>query len=109
MKRRRATKAAKAENLIVGAPEIGRPTLGQSHRLVAIGIGGKKKRRRRAKQQEKVMPYLEKLRHQGHDLNKMKTSEIEHLLVSVWPDKNFSPRDTVNRALGRRKDDKAAK
>jgi hypothetical protein len=103
MKRRRATKAMKADDLIVGPPELGRPRLGQIHHLLADD--GKKKRKRKAPRKKKVMRYLKKLRQQRHDLDTMRPGKIESLLAKVWPDKhNLPSRHTIARALGRRKD-----
>jgi hypothetical protein len=105
MNRKRATKALKATDLTVGRPEIGQPKLGRTHNLVAVGIPGKKKRKRSKKLREMVIECLEELRRQGHDLDKLRTSEIERLLVGVWRYKEELPnRRTVNRCLGRGKD-----
>jgi hypothetical protein len=103
MKRRCAIGVLKTDDLIVGPPELGRPRLGQIHHLLADD--DKKKRKRKPLRKEMVLGYLEKLRQQGHDLDAMTTTEIEGLLASAWSDKhNLPSRDTVTRALGRRKD-----
>jgi hypothetical protein len=108
MKRKSLKPRIATKSLTISAPEIGMPTLGQAHRLeatqvhhlVAVGIrtasptiGGKPddapqiagKKRRNSPRREVLLTQLQRLREQGHDVEKMENKQIAYLLGRIWP------------------------
>jgi hypothetical protein len=84
MKRRR-TKVTAADDLMVGPPQIGVPILGQSHALVAVGIGGRKKRSRPAPLKQRLIAPLKRLRRRHPDLDSWPSKKIKKLIVEGYP------------------------